>query len=265
MNSATAGTLSRESLSRGLLPRSLAELKSFVGLGTQTRSRTADETANQINALFAQITQVAESMFLLALEQRSADQFRKIVGACFNDYVHVMRAKSDLLRVALQNDSARTERLVDESLLMLESEFKDEGLARFGAAVNDQAIFTVWTLRRSAIHIWKLRDADCSLGADQDAKREELNAEFALYSAWAQFHLATLSTAIRLEKSVHPDVVPAVLEGLRAMVNASGFARQIVELCIPPGEEPELMPYEWDDEDDELVKSSMSDVDAGRV
>lgn len=260
MDFASVGTVPRESLSVGLLPKTWEDLKGFVGLGTQTRAKT-DDTAAQLNQVFGEVTRLADELFVTILEQRSAESFRQTVERSFNDYVHLMRAKGDLIRFALRNDTASAERLVDQSLSSLEADFRHEGAVRFGQTVNEQAVFTIWTLRRTVNQIWRVHAAEVALTQEQLEAREALTADFGLYSAWAQLHLATLSASLRLNRPIHPDVAPAVLDGLRAMVNAGGFARQLIDMALPSAGDDELEPYEWDDEDDELVRSSMADLD----
>jgi hypothetical protein len=263
METTVAGTLPREVMAQGLLPRTLDDLRAFVGLAAKTAKPTVDVSV-KINELFTQISEVADALFIAAIEQRTASEFRNTARSVFSDYVHVMRAKSDLLRVILRNDIDRTERLVSQSLSELEADFREQGMQRFGAAVNDQAVFTVWILRKTASHIWKLREpaiVGTPISPEDQQAQDALNSEFALYSAWAQFHLGCLNAAIRLNKAIYPDVLPAIMEGLRAMVDANAYARQIVELRIPSTNDTDLAPYSWDEEDNDLLQSSMRDIE----
>ena len=99
---------------------------------------------------------------------------------------------------------------------------------------------------------------------EQKTALEELSSEFALYSAWAQFHLGCLNAAVRLDKAIYPDVLPEIVNGLRAMVNANAFSRQIVEIWIP-SDDAALTPYRWDAEDEELMQSSMRDMESDEL
>src|SRR2546425_4077511 len=140
------GTLPRESLAEGLRPRTIDELRAFVGLAPK-------QTVNisiSINDMFERITLATDSLLLKAIEKRTAVEFAATTADSFNDYVRVLRAKADLLKVILRDNRQLTERLVNESLVELEADFNEHGLQRFGMSLTNQAIFTVWTLRKTA-------------------------------------------------------------------------------------------------------------------
>jgi hypothetical protein len=94
-----------------------------------------------------------------------------------------------------------------------------------------------------------------------DLKRQDENLAqaFNFYAAWTQFHLDCMLTAIRLQKTIQLDVLPEIIDGLRAAVNAYGYSRQGLDLRSPQ-EEPEIHGVEWDEEDQELLDSSMRDM-----
>ena len=257
---ALVGTLPRESLSKGLWPRTLDELLAFIGIADKQKV----DLSAKINDLFCQIGQVTDGLVLATIEKRTAAEFTATAIATFNDYVRLLRAKSDILQVVLRNDRLATERIVNQSLSELEADFRDHGVRRFGQPVSDQAIFTVWTLRKTAAQIWKLFSPNVSQTLSDEASRakcEKLGSEFALYSAWAQFHLECLTASMRLNRAIYPDALSAVMDGLRAEVNAYAIAKQMVDLYLPPVEELPSDPYAWDAEDDELLASSMRDIE----
>jgi hypothetical protein len=247
-------------LEQSLWPRTLDELRVFVGWPAK---QTVD-VSSALNDVVKEISRIMDSLLLVAIEKRNAVEFAATRAAVFSDYVRVLRMTSDLLRVVLRNDRHATERLISQSLSMLEADFKDLGAIRFGVAVNDQAIFTIWTLRKTNRQIWKLLEPEIITASipetlqDQNAK---LNSDFAASSAWAQFHLACLSAAIRLDKAIYPDVLPEIMSGLRSAVNAYSMARQIVDLRLQTAiDESAVTPYSWDEEDAELMASSMQDM-----
>jgi hypothetical protein len=255
-----AGTLTQQSLAKDLWPRTIEELRAFVGLAEK---QEVDLSA-KINDLFKQVTQVTDGLVLSALEKRTASEFTASATTSFNDYVRILRAKSDLLQVVLRNDSEATERIVNRSLSELEADFRDHGAQKFGAPVSDQAIFTIWTLRKTANEIWKLFRPEVlsrPLPENSRPEAEKLYSQFALYSAWAQFHLECLTTSMRLKQTLYPDVLPAIISGLRSEVNAYAIAKQMVDLYLPPAVEPEMAPYAWDSEDEDLLASSMEDIE----
>jgi hypothetical protein len=65
---------------------------------------------------------------------------------------------------------------------------------------------------------------------------------------------------MRFDKVIHPEVRSEIGAGLRAVVHAYGLIRQGVDLRIPRTA-PEVAPQEWDEEDQELLNESMSDLE----
>jgi hypothetical protein len=150
------------------------------------------------------------------------------------------------------------ERVLGDSFCELEAAFRDEGVARFGGPAKDQAMFTVWSLRRTSSLIAKIASgAPVPPALKKDD--EKIAGEFASCALWTQFHLDCLLTCIRSDRAVQLDVLPAIIDGLRAAVNAYGLARRGLALRVSETE-PLIEPYNWDEEDRELLASSMSDM-----
>src|SRR5947208_2621434 len=137
MDAVVFESLRRDAVTQSVLPRTLGELRAFVGLAAKSGKRV-DTT---ITDLFARIAQVTDTLFLSALEKRTATEFHATATSVFDNYIHILRAKSDLLKVALHNDMDRAEGLIHQSLSELEADFRDQGTERFGVTVNDQAMF----------------------------------------------------------------------------------------------------------------------------
>ena len=128
---------------------------------------------------------------------------------------------------------------------------------RFGGPAKDQAMFTIWTLRRTSRLISKVASADISKDLkDQD---EKLATAFSFYATWTQFHLDCMLGSMRFNKPIQLDVLPEIIDGLRGAVNAYGYARQGLNLRAPEPE-PLIEAIEWDEEDQELLDSSMRDM-----
>jgi hypothetical protein len=66
--------------------------------------------------------------------------------------------------------------------------------------------------------------------------------------------------SMRFKKPIHPAVLDELCDGLRAVVNAYGLVRQGINLRWPSGDDCALTPYEWDEEDQGLLDSSMADL-----
>jgi len=232
----------------------LGDLLTFVGLPSKTVGRDLSAAADE---LFKSVSGVLDQILIKAIEKRTGPEFDAARKEVFADYYRIITALSGLVQVMVPPRSL--ERLVAESLCEREADFRDQGLTKFGADARDQAMFTVWTLRKTT----RLLSLIHAAGPAPDKLREEdekLATEFSFYAAWSQFHLDCLLASIRFEKPIHPDVLTEIRDGLRSAVNAYGLVRQGVDLRGRQ-EEPSLAPYVWDDEDQTLLDSSMADME----
>lgn len=244
------------SLPQGMVPITIAELRTFVGLPAKKKSARLSASTDE---LVSNIAGIVNELLLSAIEKRTGAEFASIRDEVFPQYVMALRALSDLLRIVVPDRSV-LERLVRESFSELEADFREHGLPKFGADVRDQALFTVWTLRKTSDTIWKIAD---SVPIAEDLREADLRLakEFGFNAIWTQFHLGCLILAIRRDKPVYPDVLPQISEGLRAAVNAYAWIKQVARLRIPPTD-PVLTPVEWDEEDEKLLASSMREIES---
>jgi hypothetical protein len=232
----------------------LSELLTFVGLPSK---RSARELSGSAEELFKGITGVLDDLLLRTIDRRTRAEFVAMRSEVFFGYFKAVVALSNLATVIVPKPII--EKLVVESFSELEAELRDEGLARFGTAARDQAVFTVWTFRKISRMISTIAAAP---PAPKEIQREDerIAAEFSFCAAWAQFHLDCLVVAIRFDKAVSPGALSEICDGLRAAANAYGLIRQGVELRVPPAEAT-VQPYIWDEEDQELLDSSMRDLE----
>jgi len=261
MNDVQLLTPTQRSIDPDLLPRSIAELRPYVGVA----DKEDVDLSSQLNELLKQLSQITESLILATIEKRTASDFTSTAIKLFNSYVRALRVKSDFLHVILKNDLQATAQIVNRSLNALEFDFKDYGAKQFGPALTEQAEFTIWTRRKTVALVWKLFDSQAiNHTPSPEALKlgKKLYAEFALAAALSQFHLDCLTTAMRLKRAIYPDVVPAIVEGLRTEVNAYAITKQMIDLYLPPAAEEVLVPYAWDEEDEELLASSMQDMES---
>lgn len=175
----------------------------------------------------------------------------------FPQYAKAVIALGNLVKVAVPEEAIG--RAVDESFCELEHELREQALASFGPAAKDQAMFTVWTFRRTSGLISKLVAAG-PVPRDLKTRDEELASKFGYFATWAQLNLDCLLAALRWNKPIHLEVLPEIIDGLRAAVNAYGYARQGLDLRVPKAE-PLVEARQWDDEEHELLASSMGDME----
>lgn len=238
-----------------MAPVGLGELLAFVGLPS---NRSARELSGKAEDLFKGITGLLDDLLKNAIDKRTGPDFTAARGEDFAKYFSIVRALSSLVHVIVPKPVI--EQLIGESFSELEAELREQGLARFGTAARDQAVFTVWTLRKISRLISKIAKSD-PLSEEAKATDREFGNEFSFYAIWAQFHLDCLVASIRYDRMIRPEVLMEICDGLRAAVNAYGLIRQAVELRTTNAEEPSAAPYVWDDEDQILLDSSMREME----
>lgn len=239
---------------KGLLG-GLGDLRAFVGLPSK---RSASQLSASAEEVLKAATTILDGLLLRAIDQRTGPEFIATRSEVFGDYLKTTAALSSLVRMILKPGTI--DRLVGESFCELEADLRDQGVIRFGTGAKDQAVFTVWTLRKISRLISKIATAGDVPKAKKIAD-SKIAGEFSFFTAWTQFHLDCLVASIRFDKAINPEVLDAITDGLRGAVNAYGLVRQGVELRVPI-DEPALAPIQWDDEDQELLDASMSDMES---
>jgi hypothetical protein len=138
----------------------------------------------------------------------------------------------------------------------MEYDLREHGLRFFGSAVRDQAIFTVWTLRKITEMFGQIpRDKST---AQTSETVSGLLDNFVRYGVWTRFHLHCLVTSMRVSRPIFPEPLADVIDGLRSAVNAYSYARQIVDI-LAPRVLPDVAPPEWDDEDAALLSEASAE------
>ena len=231
------------------------ELLAFVGLPSKTAPKDISENVAEI---LTGIKDILEGLLLQAIENKTGAEFKTMREQVFFKYFTSVMALSSLAQVVVPQ--ATIQRLTWESFSEIEADLRDQGLTRFGETARDQAIFTVWTLRKINALLLRIAAAP-PLAAEHKTLDKKLVSEFSFYSAWSQFHLDCLIASIRFDKPINPDILSEIGDGLRAAVNAYGLIHEAVDIreCT---EEPVLQEYAWDEEDQELMDSSMREIEA---
>ena len=230
----------------------LEDLQTLVGLPKDTT-----EVAPRVSELAEKLTAVINDMVISTIVAQTAEEFKDRRQRVLPDYCRALRVQSNMLNILIP-DRLIFERLIGEALSELVRDLEEHGVQRFGTVLRDQAVFTLWTLRKTLELTWKITAAGPV--SDQNvAKDRDIAGRFVMAAVWAQFHLHCLVVAIRSDKAIYPELLPEITDGLRAAVNAYALIREAVDLRVTQ-EEPVLQPYEWDEEDQELLDSSMKDL-----
>ena len=232
----------------------LDDLLALIGLPSKRRS--AGELPNGVQEILRGTLSFVDGLLLRAVTVQTEAEFVSVRVEVFPQYLNIIRLLARLVRNLAPD--AVIERALGESFSELEAEFRDHGISRFGVPTKEQAMFTIWTLRRTSRLISKI----ASSGKVPEHLKEqdrEIASDYSFHALLAQFHLDCLLFAIRNNQPIQLDVLPVMIDGLRSAVDAYGYARQGLNMR-DPREEPLIAAYEWDAEDQELLDSSMREM-----
>lgn len=225
---------------------------SFLASRSRSSSRTLTPSAIEV---FRGCSDAINELLRSAVEARSAAEYSRIYGAAFPKYVALSFAMSHFAAAVVPKPVI--ERLTRESISEMEADFRDKGLDTFGSAVRDQAIFTVWTLRK--INELVTQIVTTKLDDSKVADDQECRTSFNFNTFRAQFSLDCLNVALRDGDAIYPEVLEQLTDGLRAMVNAYAWARRGLEARIPA--EPIVVTLAAiDDEDRTLMEASFEEA-----
>src|SRR5271168_5248708 len=116
-----AGTMPEAKLAPNLYPRTLGELRAFVGLA----EKQPVDLSIPIGGLARSISELSDKLALSAINKRTSEEFTREAALVFNDYASMLRAKADLVSVVFRGNSQDIETVVAQSISRLEAEFRD--------------------------------------------------------------------------------------------------------------------------------------------
>ena len=219
----------------------------------QSAKQLPGATVEAVRGVLALMDQITTA----AIKKRTAQGFKEARQESFPAYASVMLALGALANAVVPRPLM--DRLTNEAFCEMEADLRERGLTAFGAEVRDQAIFTVWTLRRTSevceqIHKATLEDKD----READA---EVGTHYLTMAMWTRFHVDCMIKSMDLGRSLYPDVLSEMTDGLRGAVNAYAWARRGLALRVHPPE-PSIAPVEWDGEEQELLDEATRDMAA---
>jgi hypothetical protein len=177
---------------------------------------------------------VIKQILRSSIEARTRDEFTRVVQGSFPKYAKLTMAVSQLATALIEKPVI--EQLVRESICEMEADFRDGGMAAFGAVVRDQSIFTIWTLRK--INEITEQIIAVPVAAENKTEDEEICGNFNFFALRAHFSLDCLNMALTEKHAVYPEVLEELVDGLRSMVNAYAFARRGLDLRNPAKQAP---------------------------
>jgi hypothetical protein len=87
----------------------------------------------------------------------------------------------------------------------------------------------------------------------------EMAKMFVSHVLYGRFHLDILKMSMRTKTAIFPEVLDCVSEGLRTIVNAYSYIKLAADVGTKPARD-EMITIEFDDEEQELLASSMRDA-----
>jgi hypothetical protein len=222
---------------------------SFLASRSKSSARTLSPDISEVfNGCASQV----RGILCTIVETRTQADYRREFERSFSKYVGLTLAMSHFASAVIPRESI--ERLSRESICELEADFRDKGIDAFGEDVRNQALFTVWTLR-------KVNDlVDQIIAAKLDDSKKKADGvscgRFNFHLFRAQFGLDCLNLAIETNKAIYPEVIDELTDGLKSMINAYAHAREGLELRLPTVEPTLSIPL-MDDEDRALLETSM--------
>lgn len=223
---------------------------SFLASRSKASARTLSPSAVDV---FTGCYEAVGQILSTALEARTGADFERVYQTEFPRYVSLILAMSKFAGAVVPRPLI--EQLTRESICEMEADFRDKALAAFGAAVRDQALFAVWTLRK----INELVTQIVAVKPEGSKQKEdsEYCAHFNLSMLHAQFSLDCLSASLQTGRAIYPEVLEELVDGLRAMVNAYAWARRGLESRVRSVEK-EFATTPLDDEDRCLMNASLA-------
>jgi hypothetical protein len=208
-------------------------------------------------ALIRQLIEVVDKQLLEALCCRTVAEFIEVREKQWSDYIRASRALTDMIQILIPASAMDLLCAAAEGRIVEDLERSKNVL--FGEGIAEQADFSMWIFHRMRAVAYQIGKSGPPRDSDLDLK---LNCDFRLYSMWGRFHYDCVLTAMKFERRIPDGIQESIVDGMRAWVNASTLAEQALELRLSPVEESPEVELPWDEEDRELLDSSMRDLDA---
>jgi hypothetical protein len=228
-------------------------LLSFLASRSKSSSRTL---APAVSEVFKGCADEVRKILCNVIQTRTAAEYQRESVDAFKRYIELVFAMAYIAKAVIPNDER--ERLTRESICEMEADFRDKAQAAFGTVVRDQLVFTVWTLRK--IDEVASEIAAASLDPSRRKEDDENRSQYHFYLLSAHFSLDCLGMALETERSVYPEVLEELIDGLRSMVNAYAHVRQGLEMRVP-SVEPNLAIPEMDEEDHLLLNTAFAETE----
>jgi len=228
----------------------------FLGLPTEKSAKR--QLSGSADRVIKTVGSLLNEMIFRVIEKRTAEEFQAAADEAFPTYVQLVLSTGKIVSAVVPPDVIV--RLATESFSELESDIREHGLQAFGADIRDRAVFTVWTLRKIADLLQALKSAPKVTTDEQREADRDFAGNFLVHALRARFYVDCLTTSMRTRRPIYPDALTVVANGLRSTVDAYAWVRQAVDLRTP-SVETDVAEMPWDEDDQELVNESMTDLE----
>ncbi len=231
----------------------VGETLAFPGTSERPAKQQLSGSAEE---LMRNISSVLNDLVLSTIDKRTAADFKAARKDAFPKYSEAVMALATLIRIVVPQNVI--EKLNREFFCELEANLRVKGLDAFGPALRDQAVFTVWTLRKISD---LLSQAATSAKTEQKPPQEvaEILPQLLAFTIWTRFHVHCLIASIERQSALYPEVLESVIDGLRSAVNAYALSRRLLDALVPLSESNPA-PVEWDGEDQQLLDEATHDL-----
>lgn len=206
-----------------------------------------------------QLTESLDKQLLTVLDARTPQEFSDARQRVWENYFRARRALSDTMSVLVPKHLMAALRLA--TMERVAEDLKRSRNVLFSELIADQVEFSQWIINKIQCLCHEVVKAGEPRDLDADRK---LNEDFYLYAAWGQFHYDCILEAMKFDRPIPEATQGTIRDGLRAWVNAVAIVEEALCLRLetPPDNTVQFFDGPWDEEDEELMNSSMRDLDA---
>ena len=204
--------------------------------------------------LIRELVRVLDKQLLDLVESRSPDEFYHVRNKVWPRYIRALSALQDTAANLISADEMR--KIEDSIIANLSADLEKQG-DTLGAQLTEQSMFTLWMMPKIHAVAWEISNA----GDPPDKAADSvLLKEYLAHSLWAQLHLDAIFAALKFNRPIRESIWEPMCNGLRAAVDAYAVMKDALYLRQPKvQDETPLEGLPWDEEDQELLDSSMVD------
>ena len=202
--------------------------------------------------LIRELVKVLDKQLLDLVDSRSPDEFYHVRDRVWPRYIRALSALLDTAANLVPNE----EKVTDSLIANLTADLTKQE-ATLGSQLVEQSIFTLWMMPK----IRALGREIARAGDPPDRAADGvLLKEYLTHSLWAELHLDAIFVSLKFNRPIRESIWEPMCNGLRAAVNAYAVMKDALYLRQPKvQDETPLEGLPWDEEDQELLDSSMED------